>query len=131
MAEKSLRELKEELRKAIELGRRVCEPHDIYRSAAEEYIAALEKAIEPQIHEEGDPIWAPDGITCDDLIDDPVRQLVSDLMRPTFVLNMTGALLTKKLSSGDKSSAAASAETRYRNARREILAVLTEYQEKQ
>jgi hypothetical protein len=47
MAEKTLRELKEELRQAIDLGRLCSEPRDIYRSAAEDYIAALEKALEP------------------------------------------------------------------------------------
>lgn len=105
---------------------------------------------EPEIHEWDDPaalaevveanrratlaegsVWAPEGITYEDLIDDPLRELHSKLMRPFFALQMSGAMLEKKLLSGDKSPAAASAETRYRNARREIHALLTEYKEKQ
>jgi hypothetical protein len=95
-------------------------------AALAEVVAASRRAALAQ-----GPVWAPDGVTLEDLIDDPLGELHSKLMRPLFALTMSGAMLRKKLLSGDKSPAAASAETRYRNARDEIHALLTEYKEKQ
>lgn len=47
MAEPTLRELREGLRQAIDTAESFGELRDIYRGAAEPYIAALEKALEP------------------------------------------------------------------------------------
>lgn len=63
-----------------------------------------------------------------ELLDDPLEKLMSRLLKPTMVYNFARAGLLKRLAGADDPSSR-SAETRYRNARREILAALTEYQE--
>lgn len=63
-----------------------------------------------------------------ELLDDALERLMSRLLKPTMVYNFARAGLIKRLAGADDPSSR-SAEKRYRNARREILAALTEYQE--
>lgn len=63
-----------------------------------------------------------------ELLDDALERLMSRLLKPTMVYNFARAGVIKRLAGADDPSSR-SAEKRYRNARREILAALTEYQE--
>lgn len=60
--------------------------------------------------------------------DDPLERLLNAILRPQYAMRMSRAMVLKRLAGADDPSSR-SAETRYRNARREILAALTEYQE--
>lgn len=60
--------------------------------------------------------------------DDPLERLLNAILRPQYAMRMSRAMVLKRLAGADDWSAR-TAETRYRNARREILAALTEYQE--
>ena len=73
---------------------------------------------------------AEEDIPVTELMDpeDPLEKLINAMMRPQFNFLMSRAMVVKRLAGADDWSAR-TAETRYRNARREILAALTEYQE--